>query len=384
MTQQESPDVTVLAPAITTEPVKPPHLEVTQETALVRQVDAIVDRVSRDPRAIAAEVGNLGAREQQVASQKVDLLRTKVGRLLKEAESGGGQIPRDLIRMRELADQINPNVVGQPGWLSKLLRRTPSIGDKIAQIAVRYESVQTQIDAIMAGLRSGKDQLLMDNADLEILYQQVLDSQRRVQEVAYTGEILLQRLQEMLDAETDQAKRRQIEAVMHRVATRVQDMRLMEQVNLQFFGSIDITKDNNQTLADQVDRTATVVQGLLTVGIAIQAALANQRRTMEVVKGTQDYAADLLKGNAAGLRQQTAEISAMQNNPVIALDAVRTAHADLIAAMDETERVRREGITSSRAAIEEFTKMSANLQPRVDALRAAQQTTGMLSETTEG
>lgn len=319
------------------------------------------------------QVSAMGVREQQRASKEIGLLKTRVGTMLKQLEGGGGEIPKTLVQLRNTMDEINPQVLSQPTGLAKWLGRAPGIGKVLKRVAVKYESVQTQIDHIMAGLRHGKDKLLMDSAELEQLYEQVGTAQQGVQQSAYVGELLWQKLEEASDESADPARRQKLQAMMQRVAMRVQDLRTMEQVNLQFFVSIDMTLQNNDMLCEQIDRTVMVTQSLLTVGLAIQAALASQKQIATAVREVQDSTAAMLEANAAAIGQQAKEIGDMQNNPVIALDRVKNAYNSLVGAMDEMERIRSVGTEKARAGIAELTRMSAALEPRTEALRAARE-----------
>ena len=331
-------------------------------------------QVSANPedRQLSRRLSAIGVKDQQKASKEISLLKTRVGSMLNNLEGEGGEIPKNLIALRHTMDEINPQVLGQPSGISKWLGRTPVVGKVLKRIAVKYESVQTQIDHIMNGLRHGKDMLLQDNVELEQLYKQVQQAQLGVQQSAYLGETLWGKLDGRLAEATQPAERQQLQAMLHRVAMRVQDLRTMEQVNLQFFASIDMTIQNNDTLSEQVDRTVMVTQSLLTVGLAIQAALANQKKIAGAVKSVQDSTAAMLEANAASIGAQTREIGEMQNNPVIALESVKKAYDSLIGAMDEMEQIRSAGTEKARAGIAELTKMSAALEPKVEALQAAQ------------
>ena len=145
----------------------------------------------------------------------------------------------------------------------------------------------------------------------------------------------------------------------------------MEQVNTQFFVSIDMTIQNNDHLSDAITRTLTVTQSLLTVGLAIQSALANQKKILGAVQETQAYTSDMLAANAASIRQQTAEIGDLYTNPVLALDKVKGAFDDLMGAMNELDEIRRKGTESAREGIAQLNQMTAELAPKAEALRAA-------------
>ena len=372
-TQPTTPAEAAPPPPAALTPVKPKGLESEDEARLQETALQLAGEVHQDAgnRQVARRLSALGVREQQKASKEIGLLKTRVGTMLGQLEGEGAEIPRTLIELRHTMDEINPNVLSQPTGIAKWVGKVPGVGTVLKRIAVKYESVQTQIDHIMNGLRHGKDKLLQDNAELEQLYEQVGQAQRGVQESAYIGELLWQKIEDKLAEATDPAERQKLQAMMHRVAMRVQDLRTMEQVNLQFFASIDMTIQNNDTLCEQVDRTVMVTQSLLTVGLAIQAALASQKQIATAVKSVQESTAAMLEANAAAIGRQTAEIGEMQNNPVIALESVKKAHNSLIEAMDKMEEIRAVGTEKARAGIAELNKMSAALEPKVEALQAA-------------
>jgi len=68
---------------------------------------------------------------------------------------------------------------------------------------------------------------------------------------------------------------------MHDLSMRVQDLRTMDEVFLQFFISIDLTRQNNARLVQAVERTLTLATNLVAVGLAIQTALFRQKRVID-------------------------------------------------------------------------------------------------------
>lgn len=321
-------------------------------------------------REFAASIMNLGAEAQQRSGRKVELLKGRVGSLLNELDGENAQIPKDLVRMRMLLDQINPHATQKAGFFSRLLGRVPGIGERLKEIAIRYESVQTQVDAIVEGLRNGKDALLKDNMSLEDLYADLQEEQANVQKNAYLGEVLLQKLEEMAVQTLDPNSQRKIQSVMHAVALRVQDLRTMEQVNMQFFISIDMTCENNNLLSQAVDRTLSVTRNVITIGLSIATALVRQKKVLEATRSTQEYAGNILANNAAALRQQTAEIQSLYSDPVLALDFIQKSYNDLIGAIDDVEKAKRAGIESAKKGIAEISEMSRKLAEKVDTVRS--------------
>ena len=144
------------APPASPDPKLPATVAEADATELRERARELMAQLESQPqdRQLARSVGSLGGEAQQRAGHEIDLLKTKVGTLLNDLDGPGSQIPKGLMQLRKTMDTVNPHVVAsQPrGLISKLLRRTPLIGNVLADIAVKYESVQTQIDQIIDGL----------------------------------------------------------------------------------------------------------------------------------------------------------------------------------------------------------------------------------------
>ena len=359
-------------PASTPAPTPPARLSEDARAAVEADARELASNVLSNPsdRELGRRVSAIGTDAQRRSGVATDLLKTRVGTLLADLDGEGARIPKGLIELRQTMDKINPTSVARDsqGWFSRLLRRTPVVGDAIANIAVRYETVQTSIDAIIGGLLAGRDELLQDSIELDNLYKEVQNSQVEVQGAAYLGELIWNDLEGRLESSTDSTEQSTLRTIVHRVAMRVQDLRTMEQVNTQFFASIDLTIQNNDHLSDAVTRTVTVTRSLLTVGLAIQAALAKQRGVLEAVQQTQAYASEMLAQNAASIRQQTQAVGDLYTNPVLALDKVTAAYHDLASSLDELDEIRRTGTKAAREGVAQMTTLTADMAKRADAL----------------
>ena len=351
-------------------PTAPRELESKEQEELEKRSATLVEELQGGRnRELVRQLESLGSDTQASAARETELLKVRVGEMMKQVGSEGAAIPDGMVKLRMTLDEINPHVVGQPGKFARILGKAPAIGKILKKIAIKYETVQTQIDSIVANLREGGEMLIKDNISLDNLYINVKEQQLAVQKNAYLGELIMKKLQERLATATDE-ERPKLESVQHAVAMRVQDLRTMEQVNMQFFVSIDMTIDNNRLLKQSVDRTITVTTGLLTVGLAIQAALARQKKVLDATRATQDYAADLLKANAASIRKQSTEIAELHTNPVLALDKVKAAHDDLLAAIEETEKIKRQGVQKATEGIAALSKMSETMGQKAGVMRS--------------
>jgi uncharacterized protein YaaN involved in tellurite resistance len=218
--------------------------------------------------------------------------------------------------------------------------------------------------------------LARDNVELRKIYEQVEAQMLPLQKDIYFGELVICKLDHVLASATDALKRERLQSVLHDVAMRVQDLRTMEQVFMQFFVSVDLTRQNNSRLAQSVERTLSLATNVVTVGMAIQTAMVRQKRVLEATQKTQKFLGDMIIANAASIKQQTQEIGDVYNNPVIAIEKVTAAHDQLVEALDLLEQTRASGIENARRNIAKLTELSAELHNRALSVRITSENSG--------
>jgi uncharacterized protein YaaN involved in tellurite resistance len=339
-----------------------------EATALVKQLRTISGSKELE---ILDNMSNMGMQAQRNAAGYLDLLKGRVSTFL--ADGGPSrQIADSMRELRITLDQINPNAEPRTIW-DRLYSFFPYFGMRnpvriLQKIALRYEPVSRQVTLIETRLREGRTMLVRDNIELRKLYEQVEAQQPVIQRTAYLGELLMVHLNQMLKNTPDAIKREKIRAALHDVMMRVQDLRSMEEGHIQYFVSIEMTRQNNNRLGQAVVRTLTLSTKVITVGLAIQSALIRQKSVMEATKRTREFLGTLITANAASIKTHTKEIGDLYINPVIAMDKITQAHNDLIEAMDTADRLRQEGINVATENIAKLKELSANLMQRASGL----------------
>ncbi len=363
------------------EPKAPRELKADEADTLRRRASELAKQLesasgSRELEAIDS-ISNLGIQAQRSGASEMNLLRARVGDMMTR-EGPAGTVSKDMAELRIALNQINPHELDKKGVLARLSSAGPlgrgvdSVRRILEQIAIRYEPVSQQITVIEARLREGRAMLARDNIELRKLYEQVESQQLPVQKNAYLGELLMQELDTLSAQTEDPLKQERVMNTLHDVSMRVQDLRTMEEVYVQFFVSIDMTRQNNTRLGQTVERTLTLGTNVITVGLAIQVALARQKRVMEATQRTREFLGNLIVANAAAIKRHTTEIGDAYNNPVIAIEKLSQAHNDLIEAMDTADRLKQEGIDRARENIAKLSQMSSELEERAGGLREAE------------
>ncbi len=361
-----------------TEPRPPADLAPEQVAAIQQQARALALSVeqasgSKEMELIDA-LSSLGVQAQRQAGSELALLRGRVGDML-AGKGGGSDIARNLINLRVTLLQIDPNELARPNWLQRLLGFLHLIGPNtlvlgaLERISARYGSIASQVQVIETRLSEGRMLLVRDNIELRQLYQRVEAQQSPIGKNIYLGERLMQELTGLLACTPDELKRERIKNALHDVAMRVQDLSTMQAAHAQFFVSIEMTRQNNTRLAQSVERTVDMAGNVVTIGLAIQTALARQQRVLAATQQTREFLGRMLVENAAAIKQHTDEIGDIYNQPVIALDKVAQAHRDLVEAIETVDRLKEEGIQAARQNIAQLAQLSDEMQGKLAALR---------------
>jgi uncharacterized protein YaaN involved in tellurite resistance len=339
---------------------------------------------SADSPTTLRQVGEFGTQLETMASSEMRLLEGNLKGMMTNLDgTAAGDIPTGLMQLRGQLDELNPEMVMadlKPKGLTKFFRKAPVIGDVLAKVAMKYQSVNTTIDGIVGGLLGGADKLLQDNITLEQLYARAKQRQAEIRAAAYQGEVILAELERRKGLAADQGEQMKLAAVCARVAKRIESLRVQDTVHEQFFASISLTTENNDALRSTVIETANTARALLTIGLSIQMALHNQKRVAEATQGAQAMMGDMLKANATAVRTQGAEIRAMANSTVISMDDVQKAHMELMAALDEAEQARTAGYEAARINAGKMKAMAEEMEKRTAAVEGAKQAAGLLPQ----
>lgn len=363
------------------EPKAPRELKADEADTLRRRASELAKQLesasgSRELEAMDS-ISNLGIQAQRSGASDMNLLRARVGEMMTQ-EGPAGTISKDMAELRMALNEINPHELDKKGILARLASAGPlgrgvsSVRKILEQVAIRYEPVSQQITVIEGRLREGRAILAKDNIELRKLYEQVESQQLPAQKNAYLGELLMQELDTLSTQTEDPLKQERIMNTLHDVSLRVQDLRTMEEVYVQFFVSIDMTRQNNTRLGQAVERTLALAPNVVMVGLAIQMALARQKRVMEANQRTREFLGNMIVANAAAIKRHTTEIGDAFNNPVIAVEKLSQAHNDLLEAMDTADRLRQEGIEHARENIGKLSQMSSELEQRSLGLKEAE------------
>ena len=352
------------------EPVAPPGITAAESQEFQAKAATAIKQLEESSGGKEMELVDsitaVGVQAQRHAGRELELLRAQVGDMMTRG-GPGEKISQDLLDLRLALDQINPHELNR-SWFRSVVSTLPLVNRfspmviRLKKIAIRYETVSKQVRVVESSLQDGRMLLTRDNIEVRMLYEQVDNQLLVILKNGYLGELLMQQLEEALERSDASPKAARLREALSDVAIRVQDLKGMEEVHLMLFVSIEMTRQNNTRLGQSVDRTLTLATNTVTIGLALQSALARQKRVLEAVQRTREFIGDLLVANAASIRQHTAKIGDIYNSPVVAIEKLTQAHNDLIEAINLVEQLKTEGLDSARKNIVELNKLSGELR----------------------
>jgi uncharacterized protein YaaN involved in tellurite resistance len=324
---------------------------------------------------------NVGRPEQELASQRIELIETRVNALTK-TETAGAKIPAVVSEMRTSIDQLNPKRIEQSRfgqWLARLPGGQPILemwwASGLRQITIKRETIREQIKGIKEALLGNKSQLLGDNGQLNQLYGYVSGGAMvGLQKTAYMCELLLEKLQQSLLAmPPDDPRRDRLQGAIEKITVRVRHMRQTENALQQALATIDITLDGNVKIAESLDETAMMTTSYLTVAMALYQALAHQQQAIQALVKAREGTADVMIKTSEMARASAETVSELYFNPAAELAKVEQAQANLMAALGTLEEASRDGVVAARQGITKLRAMTETLREREAHLRATRE-----------
>jgi uncharacterized protein YaaN involved in tellurite resistance len=380
--EPENPLLPVLVSTQTIEPKPPSGFSPEAIQKVTEEVMAIAATASQqlENRAWITSLEGLGRADQDIASQKIEFVETKVNKLGGMAEKTDVDIPSIVTNMRQAIDKLNPQKARQ-SWLGRFLESIPGGKPILAlwwasglrQITMQRETVRQQIKGIRQGLLGNRDQLKQDNGELETVYSFIADTTlANLQRSAFAGELLWEQLQKMQNVlPPDDPRHARLRRAIEIVVVRIRSMRLIETALQQSLATTDIAIDGNNKLAESLDETANLTTSYLTVAMSLYQALARQKEAIKALVKAREGTADVMVETSRMAQQSATDVSEQYFNPSSQLAKVEEAHHNLMGALQTLEDASRSGLSEARQSIGKLRSMTDELREKQDELRGA-------------
>ncbi|MCZ8018298.1 toxic anion resistance protein [Novosphingobium sp.] len=322
------------------------------------------------------QITNMGRKEIMAAAGMSNRFLDRPVRAM-DKDSGVGA---NLAELRRTVEELDPGKQGKLSKGRKILGIIP-FGNTMKRYFQSYESAQGHIQAVLGHLSSGKDELLMDNAAIDVERQKLWEAMGALEQMIHISRALDAKLEEKaadLDA-TDPAKAKAIrESALFYVRQRTQDLLTQMAVTVQGYLALDLVKRNNVELVKGVDRASTTTVAALRTAVTVAQAMANQRLVLQQVTALNETTAGLIDSTGTLLRDQTGKIHEMAASSTIPLETLQRAFQNIYDTMDniDTFKVKalenmKQTVTTLTAEVEKSKGYIARAEGAAQAAKAA-------------
>jgi uncharacterized protein YaaN involved in tellurite resistance len=328
---------------------------------------------SPDFAAKAEDVRTMGDAEiRQAAESSNRLLRTPVKALQEGGLSEGSKVGGTLLQLRRTVEDLDPK--GAQG-ARKILGVIP-FGDRITDYFRRYQSAQSQLDAILHALYDGQDELRRDNAALNQEKQQLWDAMGRLNQYVYVAERLDARLSATiaeLDV-TDPDKARALrEDVLFYVRQKHQDLLTQLAVSIQNYLAIDVVIKNNVELVKGVDRATTTTVSALRTAVIVAQALSNQKLVLDQITALNTTTSGMIERTSQMLKDNSVQIQQQAAAATVGLPQLQAAFQNIYATMDAIDTFKVQALDTMAATIGTLQNEVAKSQDYLDRVQRQDQ-----------
>ena len=283
----------------------------------------------------------------------------------------GEMITNLIAQLREMNDDAEDD-----GGFLGLFKNTKR---KIENLKTKYDKVETSVNDITDNLQQHQITLLKDVAMFDNLYEvnmtyfkelsmYILAGKKKLQ---HEQTVTLQALKEKAAAtglpEDAQAANDFAEQCV-RFERKIHDLELTRMVSVQMAPQIRMVQNNDTMMVEKIQTVIMNTIPLWKSQMVIALGIEHSRQAMEAQRAVTDMTNELLKKNAAALRQATVDITRESERGVVDIEALTHTNAELIATLDDVAAIQTEGREKRRAAEAELNRIETELKSKLIGL----------------
>ena len=296
------------------------------------------------------QITNMGRREiAEAAGQSNRFLDRPVKAM--DADTGVGT---DLAELRRTIEDLDPARQGNLLAPRRLFGIIP-FGNRLRDYFDGYKSAQSHIASILTRLAGGKDELLKDNAAIDVERQTLWAAMGRLEQMIHVSRALDARLEaKAMELEhVDPAKAKAIrETALFYVRQRSTDLLTQMAVTVQGYLALDLVKKNNVELVKGVDRASTTTIAALRTAVTVAQALTNQKLVLQQIGALNSTTANMIESTGELLRTQTGEIHRQAASATIPLETLKRAFQNIYDTMDSIDKFKLEALSSMKQTVD--------------------------------
>ena len=249
-------------------------------------------------------------------------------------------------------------------------------GSNIEQLKTRYDSADKNVERIRAQLEDHQVTLMKDITMLDKMYQlnlvyfkeltmYILAGKKKLNAVRAgelkAAQVKAQRTQLPEDAQAA----RDLADLCDRFEKKLYDLELTRNVSIQMGPQIRLIQSNDTIMAEKIQTTIVNTIPLWKNQMVLALGIAHSQEAMKAERAVTDATNELLKRNAATLKQGTIDIAKESERGIVDIETLQQTNKQLIETLDELNKIRAEGKAKRASAEEELGRIEGELRTKL-------------------
>ena len=288
------------------------------------------------------------------------------------------KVAGSLAELRNTITELDPGHSDLQG-ARKIFKFIPG-GNKLKAYFDRYQSAQSQLDAIIKALASGQDELRKDNAAIEGERGNMWALMGKLSEYAVLAGALDAAVEQKVAELNASGKAQDAQTLssdaLFPIRQRRQDILTQMAVAVQGYLALDLVKKNNVELIKGVDRAQTTTVAALRTAVIVAQALANQKLVLDQINALNTTTSAMIESTSVMLQQQGAQIQQQAASSTVSIEHLQRAFDNVFATMDAIDTYKAQAVTNMAQTVAALEGQVAKAKPYLERSHTDSQVMG--------
>ena len=344
------------------------------------------------PDPLAEEAAKLSPEEQKMVedfANKIDVTNSQMvlqyGAATQKKVGDFSEAALDKVRTKDLGEvgEALASLVGELKNFDAEEEESKGIfgffkkaGNNIDQMKTKYAKAETNVERIEAMLEAHQVQLLKDIALMDKMYQMNMLYFKELTMYILAGKKKLAQVRETdLKQAMDKAKAsglpedaqaaRDLSDMCDRFEKKLYDLQLTRTISIQMGPQIRLLQNNDTMMAEKIQTSIVNTIPLWKSQMVLALGLAHSRQAIDAQRAVSDMTNELLKKNAAALKQGTIDTAKESERGIVDIETLQQTNKSLIETLDELAKIQTEGKQKRAAAEQELGRIEGELKQKL-------------------
>lgn len=261
----------------------------------------------------------------------------------------------------------------EKGGFMKFFRKGTN---KIDALKTRYNKVETNIEEISKVLEQHQIRLLKDISGLDQLYESNRTYYKEITMYILAGKKSLEKFRATEVAQAaDKAKKiglpedaqqaNDLNEICNRFEKKLHDLELTRMIAIQTAPQIRLIQNNDSMMAEKIQSTLVNTIPLWKNQMVIALGIAHSTEAAKAHRAVTDMTNDLLKKNAATLKQATIDTARESERGIVDIQTLKETNEMLITTLDEVMSIQEKGRAKRHEAEGELARIEGDLKQKL-------------------